>query len=142
MRLRIVFLSLLIAFSVVAGLRADDREAIRKTALDYVEGWYTGDATRIGGALHPQLVKRRMVAEPLSGESLLRDLDRETMVRLTRDGAGKSTEGAHVTPQVTVFDVDGDIATARVISRDFVDYLHLVRWNGRWVILSVLWDVR
>jgi hypothetical protein len=64
------------------------------------------------------------------------------MVRLTRDGTGRSDEGAHVTPQVTVFDVDGDIATARVISRDFVDYLHLVRWNGRWVILSVLWDVR
>jgi hypothetical protein len=48
---------------LAAAVRADDREEIRKTALDYVEGWYSGDAARIGGALHPQLVKRRMVAE-------------------------------------------------------------------------------
>jgi hypothetical protein len=23
-----------------------------------------------------------------------------------------------------------------------VDYLHLVRWKGRWVILNVLWELR
>lgn len=142
MRLRVLAVSIVLAVVAASALRADDREEIRKAALDYVEGWYAGDAARIGSALHPQLVKRRVVAEPLSGGSLLRDLNRETMVRLTREGAGKSAEGDHIPPQVTVFDVDGDIATARVISRDFVDYLHLVRWNGRWVILSVLWDVR
>ena len=37
---------------------AADSAAIRATALDYVEGWYTGDAARMERALHPERVKR------------------------------------------------------------------------------------
>jgi hypothetical protein len=29
-----------------------------KTALDYTEGWYAGDAARMERALHPELAKR------------------------------------------------------------------------------------
>jgi len=24
----------------------------------------------------------------------------------------------------------------------WVDYMHMVRWQGRWVILNVLWETR
>jgi hypothetical protein len=33
-------------------------------------------------------------------------------------------------------------ATARVDASDWVDYLQLARWNGRWVIVNVLWELR
>src|SRR5690242_18620326 len=33
-------------------------EAIRRTALDYIDGWYTGDAERMRRSLHPDLAKR------------------------------------------------------------------------------------
>jgi hypothetical protein len=32
----------------------DDRTAIVRTALDYLEGWFDGDAGRVERALHPQ----------------------------------------------------------------------------------------
>jgi hypothetical protein len=35
-----------------------DEDAIRALALDYFEGWFTGDVTRMDRALHPELVKR------------------------------------------------------------------------------------
>ena len=29
-----------------------------------------------------------------------------------------------------------------VVMSGWIDYLQLVKWNGRWVILNVLWEVR
>jgi hypothetical protein len=26
--------------------------------------------------------------------------------------------------------------------RDWIDYMHLVRWNGAWKIVNVLWELR
>jgi len=37
---------------------SDDNASIKKTALDYIEGWYAGDAARMERALHPELAKR------------------------------------------------------------------------------------
>src|SRR5262249_46471729 len=34
------------------------RAAIKQTALDYIEGWYEGDAERMERAVHPELAKR------------------------------------------------------------------------------------
>jgi hypothetical protein len=35
-----------------------DEAAIRAVVLDYVEGWFDGDAVRMERALHPELMKR------------------------------------------------------------------------------------
>ena len=47
----------------------DDNSAITKTALDYIEGWYTGDAARMERALHPELAKRMISTDPKTGRS-------------------------------------------------------------------------
>ena len=36
----------------------------------------------------------------------------------------------------------GPLAVARVDAGDWVDYLQLAKWNGRWVIVNVLWELR
>lgn len=38
--------------------RESETEAIRQTALDYIEGWYTGNAERMERSLHPELAKK------------------------------------------------------------------------------------
>src|SRR5437868_9205011 len=58
-------ISLFVAMALVAGSTAiaettvaDESDAIKKTALDYLEGWYAGDAARMERALHSELAKR------------------------------------------------------------------------------------
>ena len=46
-----------------------DNAAITKTALDYIEGWYTGDAVRMERALHPELAKRMISTDLKTGRS-------------------------------------------------------------------------
>ncbi|HYE59327.1 MAG TPA: nuclear transport factor 2 family protein [Rhodothermales bacterium] len=34
------------------------------------------------------------------------------------------------------------MASVRLVSAQFIDYLHLTRWEGRWKTLNVLWAFR
>jgi len=51
--------------SIGACQTAADSTAIRQTALDYIQGWYTGDGARMERALHPELAKRIVRSDSL-----------------------------------------------------------------------------
>jgi hypothetical protein len=116
--------------------------AIRQAALDYIEGWYTGDAERMERAVHPELAKRIIQTDARSGRSTLGQQSAATLVQNTRGGGGKQTPEARRLKDVTILDVYENAATVRVDASDWVDYLHLARWNGDWKIVNVLWELR
>ena len=49
--------------------RSAEEAAIRATVLDYVQGWYDGDAARMERALHPELAKRSSGPTPPQGRA-------------------------------------------------------------------------
>jgi hypothetical protein len=120
----------------------DEDAAIRKVVLDYVEGWYLGDAARMERALHPDLVKRAILKDEKTGRQYIQPTSASAMVHMTESGFGKLKQGEVMNNQIDVLEVYGDAATARAQSLRFVDYLHLVRWQGEWKILNVLWVPR
>lgn len=125
------------------GLRAQaaaESAAIRATALDYAEGWYAGDADRMGRALHPELVKRILVSDTVSGRMFVQTMGASALVNGTRRGFGKSTPADRQQKDVTVLDVFGNAALAKIVMADWVDYLQLVRVDGKWLIVNVLWE--
>ncbi len=119
-----------------------DSTAIRQTALDYIDGWYTGDGDRMARALHPDLAKRIVQTDPASGESRLGHMGKDQLVQATTAGYGKRTPEAERRADVTILDIFENAATVRVDARDWVDYLHIARWDGRWMIINVLWAMR
>jgi len=127
----------------VPGLRAQasaESAAIKATALDYAEGWYAGDADRMARALHPELVKRILVSDTVSGKAFVQTMGFSALVNGTRRGFGKSTPAARQQKDVTVLDVFGNAAIAKIVMSDWIDYLQLVRVDGRWLIVNVLWE--
>ena len=42
---------------------------------------------------------------------------------------------------MTILDVYENAASVKIVTGDFVDYLHLTRWNGEWKILTVLTEM-
>jgi Putative lumazine-binding len=120
-----------------------DRTAIKQTALDYIEGWYTGDAERMERALHPELAKRIVRANPNpQGPSRLDQMSAMSLVQGVRRGGGKQTPVEKQQKDVTILDVFENAASAKIVASDWIDYLHLARWNGRWVIVNVLWELK
>jgi hypothetical protein len=123
--------------------RPEDREAIRRTALDYIEGWYTKDPARMERALHPQLVKRRVGVDPQSKQTYLDEGSGLRLVQGTRPQPGRPVPPlGNQRREVTILDLYGNAATVKVDADEWVDYLHVVKWNGEWKILNVLWELR
>ena len=118
-----------------------DREAIKRTALNYAEGWYEGSAEKMESSLHPNLAKRRANTND-KGQSRLDELSAMGLVQGTRSGFGKQTPKEEQQKDVTVLDVFGRTATVRLEMRDWVDYMHIAKFNGKWVIVNVLWELK
>jgi hypothetical protein len=117
-----------------------DSAGIRQAALDYIEAYYEGDGARMERALHPELAKR-IVRTGENGRSQLGQMSAMTLVLGTRAGGGKDIPAADRHKDVTIFDIYQNAASAKIYAAGWVDYLHLAKWNGRWVIVNVLWEL-
>jgi hypothetical protein len=119
-----------------------DAAAIRQAALDYIEGWYEGNAERMERALHPELAKRIVRTNPQNKQSRLDQMSAMTLVQGTRRGGGKSTPKERQQKDVTILDIYENAASVKVVAADWIDYLHVAKFNGRWVIVNVLWELK
>jgi len=137
----LILLTVLFSASHANAQTPSDAELIKQTALDYIEGWYEGNAERMERALHPELAKR-IVRTDDRGRYNLGQMGAMTLVQYTRAGGGKNTPKDKQQKDVTVLDIFGNAASAKVIASEWVDYLQLAKWNGRWVIVNVLWELK
>ena len=117
---------------------ADDMTGIVAAVTDYIESWLDGDGERMGRCLHPALAKRA-VDDPSSGSLELDEAPHDEMVaaagRREREPSARAYE-------LTVLDVFDGIATVKLLSAWYMDYLHLARFGDRWLIVNVLYAVR
>src|SRR5262245_46611326 len=119
-----------------------DKEAIKQTALDYIEGWYEGNPERMERALHPELAKRIVRTNPQNNLSRLDQMSAMSLVLGTRRGGGKDTPKERQQKDVTILDVYENAASVKIVASDWIDYLHMAKVNGRWVIVNVLWELK
>jgi hypothetical protein len=129
-----------------------DSAAIKETLLNYVEGWYEGNAARMQRALYPELAKRIVRKNPKTGKEYLEKMTAKELVTGTGTDGGCAPDSTESRPkciliprerrqkEITVFDIYRDEASAKVAFLGWVDYVHLARINGRWVIVNVLWE--
>ena len=144
MRSAICFLALL---AVVPSLFAqnispEDEAAIKKPALNYIEGWYEGNAARMESALHPELAKRALIVDQGTGHSRLDSMSAMTLVQYTRAGGGSKTPKDKQQKDVTILDRFNNAAIVKVVAHEWVDYLQELKINGEWRIVNVLWEIK
>jgi hypothetical protein len=142
--MRTYFFALIIitAVSVSSAAQSEsDREAIKRTALNYAEGWYEGNSEKMEGSLHPDLAKR-IARTNDKGQTRLDQMSALSLIQGTRTGYGKQTPKEQQQKDVTVLDLAGNAATVKLEMRDWIDYMHIARSNGKWVIVNVLWEMK
>ena len=75
----------------------------------------------------------------LSGEKFFDHLTKEDMMQFTREGGGTKVPRDKLYYKVDILDVYEDVAIVRVETYPYFDYLQLLKDNGRWWIVNVLW---
>src|SRR5262245_61717920 len=121
-------------------IKVADNAAIYQVVSDYYGGWYTPDAKRMEGCLHADLVKRAIKRDE-SGKEYLLHLTKEVMVDATRKGGGSDSPAEKKNWTITILDRYEEIATVKVASGEYMEYIHLARQDGQWLILNVLYTL-
>jgi hypothetical protein len=120
---------------------ADDEDAVRAAVMDYVEGWFDGDADRMERALHSELVKR---CRGIDGDDpdALETLSARDMIDATADGEGRREDTADRAIEVRIDYLSGGIASVRCFCHRYVDLLHLIDMPNGWKIVNAAWRLR
>jgi hypothetical protein len=121
----------------------EDIQAITEASRDYIEGWFTADEERVRRCMHPQLVKRTIWHDLQQDTWKVTDtLDAEIMMKFTRKGGGSALPENEKTYEIVLLDVFRHSATVKIASFPYMDYLHLAKFNDRWLIVNCLYEVR
>lgn len=127
--------------AVLSGQATAESDAVRRSVLDYVEGFYEGDTTKMVRSIRPEVFKY--------GFFIPRDSSRyqgermawpEFLAYANRVKLNKRFAPANAPKEVTVFEVLDQTAAAKLTAYWGVDYLLLAKFDGRWMITHVLWQ--
>jgi hypothetical protein len=116
-------------------------QQVRATILDYMEGWFDGNAERMRRALDPELVKRCRGIEGDDPDAL-ETLSAQDMIEATAEGVGRSEDAADRRIEITIDYLDGGIASATCLCHRYVDLLELIEMPDGWRIVNAVWRLR
>lgn len=141
----IAVISLLVfVFSSVAfATPTIDREAIRKTAMNYIEGFYEGDAGKLKSVLKPDLRKFGFWKGEKSPE--YRSAGQMTYAEALKFAEdvknGKRDAAKPDAPKlVEILDSTDKIAIVKVAAYWGVDYMLLAKNDDKWMVSQILWE--
>lgn len=143
MNRRFLFLSLalLLITKTVFGQTKKDSLEIKQAALDYIESQHKPNPLQMERALHPRMVKRTFWKDKATGKDYVRETNTESMVLLA-ESYNKNGDKFPSTPkkEVLLLDVSERTASVKLVADDWIDYMHIVKLNGTWKIVNVLWQ--
>jgi hypothetical protein len=120
---------------------AADREAVRRAVLDYVEGVYNVDPSRIERSVSPNLAKIGFYRGPNDAD--YRAGNTMTFERLKEVAKNYNREGKlrkDAPKEVIIYEVLDKTASVKLVAEWGIDYMHLAKLNGRWMIVNVMWQ--
>ena len=108
---------------------------MRATVTNYIESYYSGDAARMEKSLHPHYLKH--VISTSDGNLRMTE---KTGLQMVQDVRSQNTDlpKSEQTEQITVLDVSKGMASAKLVTSHWIDYMTLAKWNGEWKIVSVV----
>lgn len=143
MKSLILFASIFMtALCSVAQTKKDTLD-INRAALNYIESQHIPNASQMEKALHPRLVKRTFWKDKETGKDYMRETTAESMVLLAENYNRKKDKfPERPKKEVKLLDVSDHTASVKLTADEWIDYMHLIKVNGTWKIVNVLWQYK
>lgn len=117
-----------------------EQQAIKQAVLDYVEGVYELNPAKIERSVHPALVKRGYFIPKNSTDYDIALMTFPELIELAKNYNKDGQIPSDAPKEVVVYDLLDQIATAKLIAWWGIDYMHLAKYNGKWMIMDVFWQ--
>jgi len=132
---------LLVVAARAAGQASRDREGVRRAVLDYVEGFYEGDTSKLVRSVHPDVHKFGFWVPRDSTGYVGEAMPWADFLSYARRIREQGTQARPTAPKdIAVFEVLDQTASAMLGAWWGTDHLLLARYDGRWMIRMVLWQ--
>lgn len=138
----LICLGVLCLVATTGKSQSDQKPAVERACLDYLEGFYEGDTVKIIRSLKPSLYKTGYWKNQKSGEFESDGLmSFQQAVTFARNVLTKKHFAKPDAPKkVEVLDIGKVIASAKVTAWWGIDYVLLAKNGDRWMIEQVLWE--
>lgn len=140
-KLLLVTLLTLVALPVAAiSQNKDEKEQVKLAVLDYVEGIYEVDASRIERSVHPDMAKRGFFIKKGETGYTGGTMTFQQLVELAKTYNKNGRVPKNAPKEVEVYDVLDQTASVKLTAVWGIDYMHLAKYDGKWKIINVLWQ--
>ena len=120
----------------------EDTKLVKAAILDYVDGLYLVDSTRIDKSVDKKLRKIGYWFHPDKKEYV--DNLEMTHTQLSNLAANWNKNGKRINEnspkKIEIFDVNTKIASAKLTAEWGIDLFHLAKVNNNWKIVNVIWQ--
>lgn len=127
--------------TMIKGTVEDDKE-IQRISKSYIHALRDLNPQLMKEVLHTSLAKHTVPPFPgPDGKHTLRETTYDQMIGFAKSW---NLNGVRFPPtmniNITILDKHRNMATVKMVSDNWVEYLHLVKLNGQWKIKNLLWD--
>jgi hypothetical protein len=116
-----------------------DTLGVRQAVLDYLEGVYNADTSRIVHSVSPLLAKRGYYKRR-NGTIVEAPMTFEGLIKTALTWSKEEKIPADAPKEVIIFDISDKTASAKCRALWGIDYLQLAKIDGRWKIFHVMWQ--
>lgn len=128
------------SFKIQAQTKQDSLD-IKRVALAYIEAQHTPNPKLMESALHPRMVKRSVFRNKTAQKDFISEFFTENMVILAETYNVKGDKfPKNPRKEIKLLDVSAKTASVKLLADAWIDYMHIVKVNGEWKIVNVLWQ--
>lgn len=136
----ILIVIIISSFKIQAQTKQDSLE-IKRVALAYIEAQHTPNPKLMESALHPRMVKRSVFRNKAVQKDYISEFFAENMVILAETYNVKGDKfPKNPRKEIKLLDVSAKTASVKLLADAWIDYMHIVKTNGEWKIINVLWQ--
>jgi hypothetical protein len=120
---------------------ADDSADVRAAVQDYVDAIYLADTARIIRSVRPELAKRGYWIPRDQSTYSSEPMTFSELINVAKTWNPDRRRNPDTMPkEIQILDLLDQTASAKLVAQWGVDYFHLARYEGRWMIVNVLWQ--
>jgi hypothetical protein len=119
----------------------EDREAVRRAVLDYVEGFYEGDSLKLARSVRPEVYKYGFFKRADAARYAGMQMTWPGFFEYARGVKANNRQAPATAPKtIDIYDVQDQTASVKLTAFWGTDYMLLGKYDGKWMISHVLWQ--
>jgi len=137
-----IVLCILLTYSQNIHASEEAREEVKRVSLGYLVALQQLKPELMAEVMHPELAKRTSYVDSKTGKGMLHDTSYEKMLEFAKSWNIKEDKfPKNPTNKAYILDMQGSMASVKLESDNWYEYLHLVKIDNQWKIVNLYWEM-